>query len=483
MSWSGPPHYRWVKEYKHKRYRVKCKTLGLPRSEWTEEKSYLAANAWWRGKLATLLAKPRHPHQETLDELQARLEYAKAHGLDDDAAEIDAEVAAVTNMDDGPVPGEVDADGAPLTTADPPMPPDVSTIMSVLRLLGWNGPALDPTVLRGLSPSEAVWAERLRAPAVPADKTIGHWGERWLAKKTDECRQGVRAASGLRPIRYAVRYFTEFAGDKTEVAGIDAGLWERWVTFVEAKVALRDKDPEQGWAGTYAGTLFGHVKAFLHWLVEQGALDQLPRNFRRRPRLSRPADEIVTYSDDEVKALLGAATGEHKLHILLGLNVAFHTVDVGTLKRSEVDLKAGTITRRRTKTRRQKHTPLVCYPLWPTTLRLLRTHMATTGDLALLTPQGRPWHRVTLTAGGKEQLANPVADYHEALCKRLRIATAFKTLKKTSASKLRAGPYQDVRSHFLGHAPPRLDDKHYSAPPQTRFAEAVRWLGEQYGLL
>jgi hypothetical protein len=176
--------------------------------------------------------------------------------------------------------------------------------------LGWDGPDLDALVLRQLVPSEHVWADRLRgAEAVPADQTIGFWADRWLAGKVDEAKQGVRACSGLKPLRVALGLFTAFAGDKADVARINADLWARWGLFVEAKIARRDEDPDEGWAAAYASAVYHHTRSFVRWLHSREVLPQKPRNFDDRRRLTRPAPEIRTYTNEEVKTLLDAAKG------------------------------------------------------------------------------------------------------------------------------------------------------------------------------
>jgi hypothetical protein len=37
-------------------------------------------------------------------------------------------------------------------------------------------------------------------------------------------------------------------------------------------------------------------------------------------------------------------------------------------------------------------------------------------------------------------------------------------------------------SHFLGHSPRTMKDRHYAAPATELFDKAVLWLGKQYGL-
>jgi integrase len=313
-----------------------------------------------------------------------------------------------------------------------------------------------------------VWAERLRREAhAPADQTVGWWADKWLALKVEEAARGVRSDAGLSMIRFGVAHFKSCAGAATAAAKIDAALWERWALFCLAKLAQRDRDKRAGWSSDYAKRVYDVGRAFVKWLWAQGALEALPRNFAHRWNFTRPAGKVVTFSTAEVKAVLRAARGAHQLYVGLALNCGYYGSDLRDLLRAEVDLRAGTITRRRSKTKKQKHTPEVSYRLWPIVLALLKEHMAKEGTLALPgVPQNLPstFRRVFKRAG-------------------LAAGAMFKTLRKTSATLLRSNPkYADLRSHFLGHAPPRMDDRHYTPPSQPLFDEAVAWLGRQYGL-
>jgi hypothetical protein len=44
---------RWVKMLDGKRYRITCKELGLPKSDWTKDKSIDLAKKWWLEKTVT----------------------------------------------------------------------------------------------------------------------------------------------------------------------------------------------------------------------------------------------------------------------------------------------------------------------------------------------------------------------------------------------------------------------------------------------
>jgi integrase len=85
-------------------------------------------------------------------------------------------------------------------------------------------------------------------------------------------------------------------------------------------------------------------------------------------------------------------SGQSRLHFLLCLNAGFLASDINDLRRSEVDWSAGTITRRRTKTREHEAAPVVRYKLWPETFGLLkRWRSADDPEIVLLTQSGGRW--------------------------------------------------------------------------------------------
>jgi integrase len=467
MSWEPEPAYRWVKMYKGTRYRVSCADLGVARARWSKDESYREANAWWAAKKAELEAA--HPHREELDELARKLAYLKAHDLPEEVPAI--ELAAANTEQAQP--------------DDPlPVPPDMTDLLDALRKAGCTIPqGIDDRVLRELAPSAGLWADRFRRdPQDAPERTLAHWAERWLAVREEQARSGARAASGLRLLRALVREFTEFCG-AVKVEQLDAGLWERWGHHCEGMVARRDDDPRKGWKAGYARALYTRSRNLMTWLWEQEAIPSLPRNIKRNVNLTRPADEIRTYTNYELHEFFKAAQGQHKLHILLALNCGMYEVDIARLLRREIDLRDGRITRRRSKTRKLEHTPVVTYPLWPSTLAMLREHVCPDGDLALRTPEGNPW-RATKLVGDKWVESHSVANYHGELRRKLGLTGPFKTFRKTSASKLGSDHrYDKLANHFLGEAPTSTADKHYVQTNTQRFAEAVLWLGREFDLL
>jgi integrase len=322
---------------------------------------------------------------------------------------------------------------------------------------------------------------------VPEDKTIGALAKTWAAQKAEEAKSGVRSADGADNLRIALGHFVAFAGPATAVEALTAELWHNWYVRCAGQVAARDGDGKSGWSVDYAGQVFVTARAFVRWLWEREVLPNLPRNLDgKQYRFGRPAKNIPTFSNAEVKLLLDGAAGQHKLHLLLMLNCGMTQKDISDLRKDQLDLRDGAIERRRSKTTRQKNTPLVRYPLWPMTLRLLKEYLSDDPVYALLTHTGRRWVRKELREDGTLKKADNVATLFQHLRRKVGMKGEGKSLKvfrKTSATRLNGERrFRDLRFLFLGHSARTVADRHYAAPDAKQLAEAVEWLGEQYGI-
>lgn len=476
MSWEGAPHFRWVKMHKGKRHRVSCDALKLPRASWTKELSYQAANDWWAKKRAELEGgnDADHPHAEFIADLQRKLGYAQRHGMADEAATLAARVE----------------EAKVLPPDDTPSDPETIRRVEAARLFGADIPTdFDPEAARQLFGDERVWRERFRREtSVPPERTVKALGDRWVAGKCDEARKQVRSADGADNIRIALSHFVTFTGPATPADDLNADLWHRWFVHCQAAIAMRDADEKQGWSAGYAGKVFGIARSFVKWLWEREVLASLPRNLDKGEyRFERPDKAIPTFSKDEVRMLLDGATGQHKLHLLLMLNCGMTQKDISDLLKNQINFTRGAITRRRSKTKRQKGAVEVSYPLWPETLRLLREYLSDDPDIALVTKSKQRWVRKKLLDNGKLRKADNVATLFQHLRRKVKLSGAGKSLKvfrKTSATRLKADSrYRDLRFYFLGHSARTIADRHYAAESEALMAEAVQWLGREYGLL
>ena len=148
-----------------------------------------------------------------------------------------------------------------------------------------------------------------------------------------------------------------------------------------------------------------------------------------------------------------------------------------------MDWKAGRLTRKRSKTKNHKTVPEVSYKLWPETLRLLREHRRTEGELVLTNRKGAPL-KSTEIIDGREKTSDNIRSAYFRLVKKLGIRKdkqkPLKLLRKTSATMLgEHAEYGKFVQHFLGHAPSTVAEKHYERPSEKQFDKAVGWLRGQ----
>ncbi len=232
--------------------------------------------------------------------------------------------------------------------------------------------------------------------------------------------------------------------------------------------------------GIRAGGFHGS-RCWVRWLWESGIID-MPKNLdSRRFTFGSALKNIETWTVEEVQYVVGESPAKLRLALLLQLNCGMTQKDVSDLLDTEVDWKGGRIIRKRSKTRGQANVPTVDYPLWPATFALLKEHRSGQ-ERVLVTKTGKPFVYRRLV-DGNYRAVDSLGDLFRRLQKRLGLAKPMKLLRKTSASLLEShAVYGRLTSLFLGHSPASIKDRHYAAPPQALFDEAVLWLGRQLGL-
>lgn len=469
MTWEGHPYYRWSKSKNDIRYRVGCHELPIPREQWTKEDSYPAAWQWWLAKLATINAEAivNHPHAERIKELQARLDFSKRHGETDVADILDAEIVKVHALP----PAEPEPDGIPEHFTLGPFDPS-----KIVRATATEHMALM---------ADDVWEDRFkRDKPTTANQTIRHHADEYVRARQEEAKLGVRSHRGADAIKLALAHFCEHAVDTSPVEAITYDLWQRWFVKCQAKIVQNDKNDSEGWAFESARKYFVTSRAFVSELAEREILVTPPKNLMsKKHKFERPAIEIEIFTKDEIRRILEAAKGIHRLIFLIMLNTGGTQKDVADLRIDEVDLDSGRIARRRSKTMKTKASRFVSYKLWPETIALLREHINTEGELALTTHSGQPWVWDD-TVDGKFTKSDNVASIFSNLKAKIGLKGKNKSLRlfrRASPSALESNPiYRNVKQWFLGHKERELADERYAKKEQSQLDEAIDWLRTQF---
>lgn len=202
-------------------------------------------------------------------------------------------------------------------------------------------------------------------------------------------------------------------------------------------------------------------------------LIELPRNLDSFS-FQVQAQEIKLPSPEEVRAALNELKPRLRLYCLLGLNCGMLSADVGQLRKDQIDLKKGTLTRKRVKTAANPRVPTVTYKLWPSTLTLLKECWSEHPTLALTSMDGTP-----LWESRQEGDKTPQKDLIHQQLKRAGATLTMKQFRSIAASYLETSEIHGrYTSYFLGHAPRTIADKHYVVPSQERFDDALLWLFE-----
>lgn len=465
--------------YRGGRYWVTCSELGLPEDKFTKDESYQAANQWWEQKLVELsVGNSTQEAVEDADypqlpEIRRRADFARRHGLASETESFEAEIREIRNS----TPGELSGLSSEA----------VDKLKALKILTGVDLSDMDPVAAEAVFGAGDVWGDRFaREKLVHPEKTIGALANKWLTDRQDEARKGIRSHESADALRRHVHKFRDHCGASSPVECITAELWQRWYIHCAGKVADRDATGNIGWTADTAKKVFTVGRSFVRWLGEEaGKLPALPLNLNSpKHKFERPAGVIPTFSDAEVTEILSVARGAHRLILLLMLNTGMTQKDVADLKKSELDLDQGRITRFRSKMRKSKAGRLVSYKLWPETIALLQRHMSTDPVRVLTTKSGQPWVWTQTTPGGDLRKSDNVATIFNALKRKIKLigkGKSPKVFRKTSASRLkRSADFRDLRFWFLGHSERTIADRHYAAADQQHLDAAINWLRTQY---
>jgi len=417
MSWEGKPYYRWVKMFKGHRYRVTCETLGLRQDRWTKEDSWQPANQWWQDCLAEMGQKPIGVQQ--------------VESVIDSAGGLEKLVETV-------VKGQA-----------------ASQELQLLKnMIGKDEAQPD----QDIEIMQAILSKTVKGPAISKDRTVEHQTEQYLAL--------------LRP-RLKVKSYKEiqlFLPNLVNVIGNDIDA----INEVSVKVFWNHLGAN-GLGQSSRKKLMGFFRRFVRYLWENEGI-MLPKNLNSELfKVKVMTKAVKTWPLATVRQVLGKLKPNLKLYALLGLNCGFTNMDIANISQGAVDLQKGRLVHKRIKTRDQSNVPTVEYKLWPETLELLARFQSNHPDLFLVSMKGTPLVSTFYDSEGEAHLKDMVVQQWRRYAAELPIK--LKNFRSIGATLLEEhSVYGRYASHFLGHSPKTIAGKHYVAPSQKNFADALDWL-------
>jgi len=420
---------RWRKTYRGIKYEVYMRDLPVTPAQWTEMGSYQAANDWWKGKLAEI--QKAHPHARVAELVQPRIAYAERHGMTDEAnanKELLAEVLNVSSAELPPLVAKISLGGTDLADS-------------------------------------AVWADRFaREPHEPTPKptvNIGTALNEWFEVKK------IRAkASSVVMLSSYLDMFRAMLGEEVPVSSIDEDCVAKlFIRFHEREAAAATK--RKWWM---------YMKNFVRHASQRYRFP-LPTNLDNREYgWAVEVTEKQEVPARDILAFLQPLPDRLKLYALLAWNTGMTNIDIAGLVRDQLDLDAGTLVRRRTKTGDWSRVPKVRYGLWAETVRLLRQEMATDGERALLDAKGKPLYEANKAGAGK--LYDKVkSQWRDTLGRHSARPYTLKDFRDFGSMLLQNSDFRSYRTAWLGHSPGSVADRHYSGTENV--VAACRWMEQQ----
>lgn len=207
-------------------------------------------------------------------------------------------------------------------------------------------------------------------------------------------------------------------------------------------------------------------------------LDELPRNLTLKShRFKAVAKRVKKF--DHVKQELAQLDDRSHLWALLGINCGMTQADLGALTWGMIDLKKGTLTRKRVKTEAQTFVPIVTYKLFRETIKLLKSLSSNKQDgLVFTNDKGGAMYEVRYD-DGKESVTIKKEDLFSTYCNRQKRKPIIPLGKYRSiaATALKMdNRFRSFTDYFLGHAPKDISDKHYSAESDEALFEALDFI-------
>lgn len=327
-------------------------------------------------------------------------------------------------------------------------------------------------VRRGMEIWEATRKSAVEEAASAEVTTIGQAVDEWLHSKKSQVIMGHIRQGTVSATENNITVFRKWAKDKTPLSAITEKLLFDFFDHLASEIGSGKM------AKGYAHQILLYTKSFIKRQWELHRID-LPRNISSRDLTIRvPLSAIEVLSLDEVKAFYDRGSSLLKTCMLLSLNCGFNQIDIATLRHSEVDWVAGTITKKRVKTGGVDSVPTITWKLWATTFEQLKKHRSQHPELVLL---GRT-DKELIRGEGLERV-DVIARTWRHLRTKLGNKLEYKLLRKTASTKLASHPvYGRYAQYFLGHSASTVADRHYVKPSQEQFDLALDWLGTQFVL-
>lgn len=218
----------------------------------------------------------------------------------------------------------------------------------------------------GIARKTGIWqlAHLDEVKAIPHSATLAELLKIWVEGKH-------RNKVYVRDVRRYWGEFTKHIG-KTDVRDItheDVGSYKQMVHICSQKSEIQNSP-------RYVNNRFIAVRAVVHYAQKMTAytkdIDQLAKDIRQLEEVTECAPKVRPVCREEMMKLFGGSAGNPlgRCLVLLGINCCLRHADIADLRKTDIDLAAMTMSKRRTKTNVVQSSML-----WQETVDALKEYM------------------------------------------------------------------------------------------------------------
>ena len=473
MSWE-PSANRWKKEFDKKIYRVTCKQLGLPRSQWTQKHSQEPANSWWEQKAQSLgVAKiANHPHAADLHEIRRRMQLAKKRGLPKAIACLQNKFEEIKRL---PAHENADID-------------DIGIRLAGLRAMGIvTSDPLDPITTDVLFGSGSLWAAGT-VETVDEGKTLAEWKEAFMDEQKSTQKRGRLTAGRIvvlgSHLNKVIEYFDGIDPLITP-SKISPDLIKKYFQEI-VKRKCADSTKRDEWAC---------FKQLMRAFTLEDDNFRLPNILAGRQRcfeFQKSQKKAAPFTKAEFQLVFNASDNALKAYLLLMLNCFMTQSDISDLQTQEVDLQKCRICRTRSKKRKKigNSAMQMHWKLWDITVACLEKVKPDDSNQKNFFLENNQKLVHEHAKGGRTDF---IARKFKAVIKTLKRSDALapdwnktlKQLRKTGANIIEKSDRHAAALNTLLEHGGSVASKHYTntGKPKRKLFRATDYLGRIMGLV
>lgn len=214
------------------------------------------------------------------------------------------------------------------------------------------------------------------------NQTINHWIDRYLNRVQLRGGKFIKEKSA-KDRAFKLRAFKAYADLTAHITTIDEEYVERFHAHLDSCVSAATGKPL---GKESKADYFSVFRMFIKWcsqvrdceLTAPGNLSSREFGFRVADGTGRKRQEkkAMLWSPAEFNSAISKLPAPYPAFLMLMLNCGFRHVDLGELRKTDIDLRKGRLTIQRNKLNQQDTAPVISYPLWQKTVDLVEASMS-----------------------------------------------------------------------------------------------------------